>query len=427
MREKDGRRFFLKNTAPNLAGAELQELVRAAIESNGGRITTSQNQAPEATTAGSSRSRSTCSSSRRRRRLQKILHALETQLPYLVVDNLTLRPLNAFRGFQPAPGQEPEINVQLDVVGVRVRRAAEDPPSPQVNGGRDERRLQPALRAVALVARCRSPSRSRCIGVGNRLGRARAHAARADAADRAEAGGRRRCCPNTRSRAAPPRARTPSSARCSTRRAGRRRSAVAEAAKPRMQRGQFALTGTMVVDGKSTAFLREVAGGKSRRVQQGETINGMLVAEVKPDRVRLTLGDESEELVLKVATNPQADGPAGGAGAPRRHRGRRRQRPRRSRSRRPRQPAGSAPSVARRAAPRRARGAGGQRRRRPRRRGGNAAAAAPNANVAGARAGRRRRQPAPAAPAAGSADQRSDPRRLDVVSPEPTRSPSVAG
>ena len=46
MREKEGRRFFLKNTAPNLAGAELQELVRAAIEGNGGRITTSQNQAP---------------------------------------------------------------------------------------------------------------------------------------------------------------------------------------------------------------------------------------------------------------------------------------------------------------------------------------------------------------------------------------------
>src|SRR5947208_1282134 len=43
VRQKDGRRFFLKNTAPNLAGAELQESVRGAIEGNGGRITTSQN------------------------------------------------------------------------------------------------------------------------------------------------------------------------------------------------------------------------------------------------------------------------------------------------------------------------------------------------------------------------------------------------
>jgi len=49
--------------------------------------------------------------------LQKILYALETQQPYLVVENLSLRPLNAFRGFRPAPGQEPEVNVQLDVVG----------------------------------------------------------------------------------------------------------------------------------------------------------------------------------------------------------------------------------------------------------------------------------------------------------------------
>ncbi len=80
---------------------------------------------------------------------------------------------------------------------------------------------------------------------------------------------------------------------------------AADAARTRMQRGQFALTGTTVIDGKSTAFLRETAGGKSRRVRQGETINGLVVADVKVDRVRLALGDESEELVLRVAANPR--------------------------------------------------------------------------------------------------------------------------
>jgi hypothetical protein len=80
---------------------------------------------------------------------------------------------------------------------------------------------------------------------------------------------------------------------------------LVDTAKPRMQRGQFALTGTMVVGGKNTAFLRETAGGKSRRVLQGDTINGILVADVKPDRVRLALGDETEELVLRVSTNPR--------------------------------------------------------------------------------------------------------------------------
>jgi hypothetical protein len=96
---------------------------------------------------------------------------------------------------------------------------------------------------------------------------------------------------------------------------------VAEAPRPTMKRGQFTLTGTLVHDGKSTAFLREVAGGKARRVLQGESINGLVVAEVKPDRVRLTMGDESEELILKVQTNPKptamaaAPPPVGAAGA----------------------------------------------------------------------------------------------------------------
>src|SRR5215468_4532817 len=114
LRTKDGRRFFLQNTAPNLAGAELQDLVRAAIENNNGRITTIQTSQPRdegrfkqiginvqlfATTPN----------------LQKILYALETQTPYMIVDNVTIRPLNAFRGFRPSPGNEPELSVLLDV------------------------------------------------------------------------------------------------------------------------------------------------------------------------------------------------------------------------------------------------------------------------------------------------------------------------
>ena len=114
LRAKDGRRFFLRNTAPNLAGAELQDLVRAAIENNGGRITTIQTAQPRedgrfrqvginvqlfATTPN----------------LQKIVYALETQTPYALIENITVRPLNAFRGFKPAPGSEPELSVLLDV------------------------------------------------------------------------------------------------------------------------------------------------------------------------------------------------------------------------------------------------------------------------------------------------------------------------
>jgi len=116
MRDRDARRFFLKNTAPNLAGAELQELVRTAIESNGGRITTSQNQAPR----DEGRFRQITVSVQffaSTPALQKILYAIESAPPYLLVENMTLRPLNAFRGFKPLPGQEPEVNVQLDAAG----------------------------------------------------------------------------------------------------------------------------------------------------------------------------------------------------------------------------------------------------------------------------------------------------------------------
>jgi len=123
MRERDGRRFFLKNTAPNLAGAELQELVRTAVESNGGRITTSQNQVPR----DEGRFRQISVSVQffaSTPALQKILYAIEASPPYLLIENMTLRPLNAFRGFKPVPGQEPEVNVQLDAAGYAVAEPA---------------------------------------------------------------------------------------------------------------------------------------------------------------------------------------------------------------------------------------------------------------------------------------------------------------
>jgi hypothetical protein len=80
---------------------------------------------------------------------------------------------------------------------------------------------------------------------------------------------------------------------------------TATAATPKLQTGQFVLTGTTVIDQKATALLREVNGGRSRRVQQGETINGMLVAEVRSDRVKLTVGPDAETLTLKVAVGPK--------------------------------------------------------------------------------------------------------------------------
>ena len=113
MRAKDGRRFFLKNTAPNLAGAELQELVRSAIESNGGRITTSQNPAPK----DDGRFKQiivNCSSSRRRRTCRR--SCMRSKCSSRTWSSRTSRcgRSTRFAGSSRA-GQEPEVNVQLDV------------------------------------------------------------------------------------------------------------------------------------------------------------------------------------------------------------------------------------------------------------------------------------------------------------------------
>jgi hypothetical protein len=90
---------------------------------------------------------------------------------------------------------------------------------------------------------------------------------------------------------------------------------AADTGRPQIVRGQFVLTGTSLAGERSIAFLKEVAGGKSRTVRQGEQINGMLVAEVKPDRVRLTVGSDSEELLLKVVTGSKTPTPPAPQGA----------------------------------------------------------------------------------------------------------------
>jgi hypothetical protein len=79
----------------------------------------------------------------------------------------------------------------------------------------------------------------------------------------------------------------------------------ANAQQASMARGTFTLAGTTVTDGSATAFLREVNGGKVRRVHKGETVDGMLVEDVKADRVRLAQGGETEEITLKVAAGPK--------------------------------------------------------------------------------------------------------------------------
>ncbi|HJU22508.1 MAG TPA: hypothetical protein VJ891_08365 [Casimicrobiaceae bacterium] len=73
-----------------------------------------------------------------------------------------------------------------------------------------------------------------------------------------------------------------------------------------MPKGLYTLTGTTVVGNMATAFLREIKGGKSHTVRQGDTLDGTLISEVKPDHVRLSKNGDVEELQLKIASGPKS-------------------------------------------------------------------------------------------------------------------------
>lgn len=71
-----------------------------------------------------------------------------------------------------------------------------------------------------------------------------------------------------------------------------------------MKKGQFALSGVIIVPGQRLALLRDVTTGKSERVEQGHEIRGMLAERVDAGVVVLKQGNESEELMLLVQLAP---------------------------------------------------------------------------------------------------------------------------
>ncbi len=77
------------------------------------------------------------------------------------------------------------------------------------------------------------------------------------------------------------------------------------APKPAMKRGQFMLIGVTITKEKTIALLRELAGGKTLRVERGQVVNGLTVEKVEAEKVTLKFEDEREEVVLKIATAPR--------------------------------------------------------------------------------------------------------------------------
>lgn len=121
MRAKDTRKFFLRSGAAALTVAEAQQVVRAAVESAGGRLITMQ--ALPSKDEGRFRQVSAqVQLAAHIHALRKILHAVETHVPLLFIENLVVKtqvPSN----FRPGPGVEPEMFVTFEVHGYSLTGA----------------------------------------------------------------------------------------------------------------------------------------------------------------------------------------------------------------------------------------------------------------------------------------------------------------
>ncbi len=117
LKAKDIKKYFLKGSTPALAGAELQELVKAVAEQNSGRVLSVQ-MLPHKDVEGYRQLSASLQMSVSVPNLRAILYALESREPYVFVDGLKVTSQAGF-GFKPAPGA-PEVEhfVQIDVSGI---------------------------------------------------------------------------------------------------------------------------------------------------------------------------------------------------------------------------------------------------------------------------------------------------------------------
>lgn len=115
LRARQTGRLFLRSASPTVAASELQDLARAAIESNGARLISVQ--IPPSREEGRYRIVTiNVQLSATGPALRRILHSLESSQPLVLVDSVTIRQ-SVGTGFRPAPGTEPEMFVQMELVG----------------------------------------------------------------------------------------------------------------------------------------------------------------------------------------------------------------------------------------------------------------------------------------------------------------------
>ncbi|BBJ23817.1 type II secretion system protein GspM [Candidatus Nitrotoga sp. AM1P] len=115
VKQKNGRQHFLRNTGVALAASEIQETAKNLIEANGGKLVSMQ-VVPFKDDGGYRRVTVNIQFTSNLPTLRKILYAVETVQPYLLLDNVSIRSqANALN--KGAPVTEPELIAQFDASG----------------------------------------------------------------------------------------------------------------------------------------------------------------------------------------------------------------------------------------------------------------------------------------------------------------------
>jgi general secretion pathway protein M len=116
LKAADPRKFFVKGNTPALMGADLQDTVRNYVESNGGRIMSSQLM-PHKDEGGYRLLTASVMISANIQNTRRILYEIEGRTPYLLIENFTVRS-QVPPSFKAVPGFEPDMTVSFDVVGM---------------------------------------------------------------------------------------------------------------------------------------------------------------------------------------------------------------------------------------------------------------------------------------------------------------------
>lgn len=114
-------RFYLKNSGPSLAAAEIQDIAKGVIETRGCKLTSMQ-VLPHKDEEGYRQITVNVQLSGSFHALHEVLYELENSRPYLFLDNASIRsPL----GFAQRNTSDPELYAQFDLVGYAVMKGGQ--------------------------------------------------------------------------------------------------------------------------------------------------------------------------------------------------------------------------------------------------------------------------------------------------------------